>query len=75
MYNYIVKFTYKGKEYESSFEASQVFDKNMLDEFLAKQASIAANSFIDSHNLREPNIYIGELSLYGTDGKLIWKKK
>lgn len=78
MYNYIVKFTYDGKSYESTFPNVRLFNEETEEGILADQASEAANSYIDSCNLRKPNIYIGELQLYSVideSEKLIWEKK
>lgn len=75
MYDYIVKFTYDGKNYECTFSNASLFD-DLENEILANQASEAANSFIDCCKLRKPNIHIGELRLYRVlEQNLIWEKK
>lgn len=76
MYNYIVRFTYDGKSYESVFSNVALFNERTEDEILANQASEAANSYIDGCNLRKPGIHIGELKLYRViEEKVIWEKK
>lgn len=76
MYNYIVKFTYEGKNYECVFSNEALFAEETGEEILANQASEAANTYIDCCKLRKPNIYIGELRLYRViDKELIWEKK